>query len=62
MKLYTFSIEGVEGTVNIVAYTIRDAENTIKEWLNPGINVKLVSKDKVSLGKEFKEINKTLNV
>ena len=62
IKLYTFSIEGMEGIVNIVAYTITDAENTIKEWLNPGVEVKLLHKDKVTLGKEFRELNKTLNV
>lgn len=62
IKLYTFSIEGMEGIVNIVAYTVTDAENTIKEWLNPGVDVNLISKDKVTLGKEFRELNKTLNV
>ncbi len=62
IKLYTFSIEGIEGIVNIVAYTVTDAENTIKEWLNPGVEVKLLHKDKVTLGKEYRELNKTLNV
>ena len=61
-KLYTFSIEGIKGIVNIVAYTITDAENTIKEWLNPGVEVKLLHKDKVTLGREYIELNKTLNV
>lgn len=55
--LYTFSIEGMEGIVNIVAYTVTDAENTLKEWLNPGVGIKLLRKDKVTLGKEYREIN-----
>jgi hypothetical protein len=55
--LYTFSIEGMEGTVNIVAYTITDAENTLKEWLNPGVKIKLLHKDKVTLGKEYRKLN-----
>ena len=57
MKLYTFSIEGMEGIVNIVAYNITDAEDTLKEWLNPEVKVKLLIKDKVTLGKQFREIN-----
>ena len=57
MKLYTFSIEGMEGIVNIVAYNITDAEDTLKEWLNPEVKVKLLMKDKVTLGKQFREIN-----
>jgi len=57
MKLYTFSIEGMEGTVNIVAYNITDAEDTLKEWLDPGVEIKLLMKDKVTLGKQFREIN-----
>ena len=55
--LYTFSIEGIEGTVNIVAYTITDAEDTLKEWLNPGVKIKLLHKDKVTLGKEYRKLN-----
>jgi len=57
IKLYTFSIEEMEGIVNIVAYNITDAEDTLKEWLNPGVKIKLLSKDKVTLGKQFREIN-----
>ena len=55
--LYTFSIEGMEGIVNIVAYTVTDAENTLKEWLNPGVKIKLLHKDKVTLGKEYRKLN-----
>ena len=55
--LYTFSIEGMEGIVNIVAYTVTDAENTLKEWLNPGVEIKLLHKDKVTLGKEYRKLN-----
>lgn len=55
--LYTFSIEGMEGTVNIVAYSITDAEDTLKEWLNPEVRIKLLSKDKVTLGKEYRKLN-----
>jgi len=62
MKLYTFSIEGREGIVNIVAYNITDAEDTLKEWLDPEVKIKLLRKDKVTLGKEYRELNKTLNV
>jgi len=62
MKLYTFSIEGMEGIVNIVAYNITDAEDTLKEWLDPEVKIKLLRKDKVTLGKEYRELNKTLNV
>jgi len=57
MKLYTFSIEGMEGIVNIVAYNITDAEDTLKEWLDPEVEIKLLRKDKVTLGKQFREIN-----
>ena len=57
IKLYTFSIEGMEGIVNIVAYTITDAEDTLKEWLNPGVEIKLLHKDKVTLGKEYRKLN-----
>jgi len=62
MKLYTFSIEGMEGIVNIIAYNITDAEDTLKEWLDPEVKIKLLRKDKVTLGKEYRELNKTLNV
>jgi len=62
IKLYTFSIEGMEGIVNIVAYNITDAEDTLKEWLDPEVKIKLLRKDKVTLGKEYRELNKTLNV
>ena len=55
--LYTFSIEGMEGTVNIVAYNVTDAEDTLKEWLNPGVEIKLLHKDKVTLGKEYRKLN-----
>ena len=55
--LYTFSIEGMEGTVNIVAYNVTDAEDTLKEWLNPGVEIKLLHKDKVTLGKEYGKLN-----
>lgn len=55
--LYTFSIEGMEGIVNIVAYSITDAEDTLKEWLNPGVKIKLIRKDKVTLGKEYRKLN-----
>ena len=55
--LYTFSIEGMEGTVNIVAYSVTDAEDTLKEWLNPGVKIKLLHKDKVTLGKEYRRLN-----
>ena len=55
--LYTFSIEGIEGIVNIVAYNVTDAEDTLKEWLNPGVKIKLLHKDKVTLGKEYRKLN-----
>ena len=55
--LYTFSIEGMEGIVNIVAYNVTDAEDTLKEWLNPGVEIKLLHKDKVTLGKEYRKLN-----
>ena len=55
MKLYILSIEGMEITAYVVAYTVEDAIDTVKQWLNPGVEVKLLDKQVITFGKQFKE-------
>lgn len=55
MKLYILSIEGMESLAYVVAYTVDDAIDTIKQWLNPGVEVKLLDKQTITFGKQFKE-------
>lgn len=55
MKLYILSIEGMESTVYVVAYTVEDAIDTVKQWLNPGVNVRLLDKQTITFGNQFKE-------
>ena len=55
MKLYILSIEGMETLAYVVAYTVEDAIDTVKQWLNPGVNVRLLDKQTIKFGNQFKE-------